>query len=715
MKKKILLGISAAFLAACSVTDTDEGKSEVLRFEDLPVCSADKGVSGVSYLGTKLYVEDDDEYYLCTKDGWILSDSSSVDGSVGSDYVIDSATVTGSATLGGAFEFNTPVLLKELKYDSKKKALVLTGSTFSDEISSAKGDFVISNVSLSSPYAMLEVTGLYFDMKTGSLSEDSLTLRAIVDLKSNDSVSVNLLSHLEVARVEKLVSLGYAVSAAKIQAEKEILTALGFSGAEDSVHAAMLAAAILFRNTEDEGSFVEAVDAFIASFAENGTWDDGEAKTSYADFAYNLENLNYRDEETHTVNLRTADYRRNLEAFGVTEVPAFETYLTKFWNFGYGLGDCGANRAGVVLLNQNEDSDSASAYFTCETNLWRPATEFERDTVNLGDAVDGELLGGNVRDSILYAFDSSGTGKGTPTRWKEADSIVLVIGKSCTDFEDGDASKAARGTFLTTEDEDDSTNYYACKDRRWMQIDKYTYAIKYLCEEEVENALETVTLDKVDSYWRCAGTKSETGSVWNWKSISEAEYNTFGEECSPSSFTKKSGTNYVCYEKAKDNADGEDKWREAVELEETLKEPCTRYNANEVVKDGSNYYRCTDPYSVGYAWNAADSADYATRDSVCDAAAMTTFTTIGKTAYVCTDSVNVKWRVATEAEILLNQVCSASNVGSSSSDGSDSYVCGCPDYSDYKTVGSEIYYAAITDAATCAEKYLSLNWVKQAP
>lgn len=707
MKKKLLFGFSAALLAACSVTDTDEGKSEVLRFEDLPRCSTEADVSGANYLGTKLYVEDDDAYYLCTKDGWILSDSLPVESNAGSsDYVIDSATVTGKAAPGGAFEFGSPILLKELKLDAKKKELLATGVSFTDEISSSKGDFVISNVSLNNRYALIEVTGLYYDMKTGNLSEDSLTLRALVNLEKADSIAVNVLTHIEFARIQKLVSKGYSVEAAKIQAEKEIFTALGFGGTVEDADAAILALSILLRNTEDESSFADALDAFSKSVAENGVWDDSEAMTLFGDFAYKLETLKFRDEESENVNLRTSDYRKHLESFGVGNVPDFESYLTKFWNFAYGLGDCGAARQHVVLQNRNENSDSASAYFTCESNVWRTASDFERDTVNLGDARDGELKEGNVRDSITYAYDSTGTGTGAPTRWVEADSIVLVIGESCTDDEEG-----TKGKFLKTKDEDEKTNYYACMRRQWTSIDKYTFEIGYLCEESLSGTVEKATVDETTTYWRCA----ETAGIWNWKNITKAEYNTNGKECNPSKLLKVGETIYVCSVKAKDNEEKIDKWREATELENSLNATCTQYNANEIFKYDSKYYRCTNPYKMGYAWNTATEADWKTKDKTCGINEMSSFTTVEKNEYVCTDSINVSWRLATENEKLIGKVCSASNIGSELSNGSDDYQCGCPDYMNPITSSTEVYYPAITDLATCEASHLSLDWLKKAP
>jgi len=663
MKKIALFGLgsfAALSMVACTVSETDEGKkNEVSNYEDLPICSTKKNLAGVNYIGQKFYVEEEDAYYLCKETGWTISDASPVSGGDEPVLVIDSNTVAGNAFVGGFFEVGSPIVLRELKLDLKKSELKETGTIFNDEISSANGDFVISNVSLYSNYALLEVTGLYRDMKTGLLSEDSVKLSTIVDMSDSDAVQVNLFSEMALPRVKKLVKDGYAVKAAKVQAEHELLTALGFGGSVEDVDAAMLATAILFRNQGDASDMISAMKAFAEAFAENGTWNDAESKTAYADFAFALQNLKIRDEETDDVVLRTSDYRKNLESFGMAEVPGFETYLTKFWNAEYGLGGCGEASESVVIKNVNEESDSASAYYICKSGVWAIASDFERDTLGLGAAIDGTIMEGSVDAEKLYVYDTTGNGEGNPARWlpietakwdegredgKTADSLVLEnwIGKACTDYED------VRYTVAKTEDADEVAHYWGCNKRKWSAdgMDAHIFELGTLCHEGIFDfdKVEVVEVDDWKRYLHCDSTISEDkkDTTWNWIDMTKHD-------------NKDNG---LC-----DN-DHVDNYGKVITYKND-KDTTTRYA------------RCGYDENRGFGWdndavNYAQEADYkGQKEDECDT------TAILSNGIVCKGAVKkgnivlyYTWRDASKSENDVGEVCSKSyNFGKVITDG----------------------------------------------
>lgn len=570
MRKLSLFGlgsVSAAFLVACSIGETDKGtQEEVSNFEDLPKCSVKRDAAGAGYLGSKFFVDEEDAYYLCTENGWIVSDDTPVDRDeviVIPEHLVENVKIEGSAENPGYFKFGSPVVLRELKFDSSKKELVSAGNEYVDEISSDIGQFVIPKVSSYNEYALVEVTGLFYDAFTGEYSEDSLTLKSLYNFISDGYVSLNLLNNAAYERAVVLMQKGYDVDAALSQAKKEFWTAVGFKSiTEGNQDAALSALNILLHGDGNSRDFVSALEAFFKDFAEDGVWDDDATIVSMGDFAFNLENNKLKDDDG-LVYLKESDIRRNLEHFGIEEAPAFESYVTKFWNFAYGLGSCGAASESVVLKNYADASDSADAYFTCASNAWRVATDFERDTVGLGDPADGELAEGNVDKSKTYAYDTTGFADGVPARWNEADSIVVVIGSSCTDEED------VAGTVVYTKNDNDEKDYYACQKRKWNPSDENTYSIGYVCDKQYKNIVEKVKAEKKgesDKYFRC---KELSEDVWFWYPVSEIDYKTRDEECDVKGVVTIGQESYVCT-----NSD-DVSFRLATELEKDLDAACS--------------------------------------------------------------------------------------------------------------------------------------------
>lgn len=667
MKKFALFGLGSAaalMMSACTVGSTDEGNSNVVsNYEDLPTCSAAANYVGVSYAGQKFYVEEEEEYYLCKGNSWVLSDASPVSGNSNQEFMVDSATVIGKASLGGFFKIGSQVVLRELKFDSYGR-LKETGNTFNDEISSADGDFVISNVSLTNKYALIEVSGLYQDMWTGEVSKDTIKLSALVDVSSDDEVKVDLFSEVEIPRIKKLVKDGYAFSAAKIQAEHEVLSSLGFGSSVEEIDAAVLATSILFRNLGDVKELSKSMKAFGESIAEDGTWKDQKSKTAFADFAYAVENKKLHDDETNELSVQYSELRKNLAKFGIDKVPGFEAFISKFWQAAYGLGTCNATRASVVIKNQDEKSDSAETYFICKSSAWAIANEFERDTVGLGNVTDGTIMEGNIDSEKLYVFDSTGIGSGNPVRWlpietamwdvgradgKMADSLVLDqwLGAACTDYED------VQYSVTMTVNEDNDTTRWGCSNRKWNVIDPFVFKMGSMCGEGTfDDKVYEIEISKVKRYLFCDSTISSTGTVtWAWdetKTIYDME-------------------DGVCDGKHKD--------------------VIGKVVVNK--DDSENYKRCA--YGSGFAWVTSTKANSVMqKETECPADEIVSKS---KNSYVCTGAVKkdkqvlyYTWREAKEDEIEAEKPCVVANIGQTiKHDGAD-YQCAAGYYNGETTI-----------------------------
>lgn len=589
MKKLYLLGIGAAatlMLSACSVGDTTEGSYEVSNFENLPECSSEPDFAGVVYMGKRLYVEEEELYYRCTESGWTESDS--LDTVFVSDtvqFALENAVVKGSVNLAGSFEFGSKVTLSEVKFAKAKNSqkFIVTKNVFEDEVSSKWGDFVVSGVNMENNYALASVEGRYQDVFTGELSKKPITMNALVDLTSGYDVKVNLWTTLAFPRAKKLIESGYLAEAALSQAETELKNVFGISDSEDA-DAAMLALVVLFHQRGDEKDLISALDEFAEDFAEDGTWDDEKEIAAMADFAFNIENFKFVNDDNE-VELKNADIRLNLEKFGFVDAAPFESYVTKFWTNSFGLGGCAVARQNAVLQNAAEKSDSADTYFTCDAGAWRVATEFESDTVNLGNAKDGALHEGNVNNKKMYVYDTTGVGEDNPLRWREidkenpADSMILVFEKACTDNK-----KETKGKINVSADKDDNDHYWACDNRQWMETNEATYRIGQLCKKNLKDTVVKLSAKKKgedDTYYKCVFSDS----YGSWMETDKVSYLTQDFDCDYEEIQKASNDKYyVCIDKENHT------FREAKEMEEKLDAVCSVQTlGNSASKDKAEY------------------------------------------------------------------------------------------------------------------------------
>lgn len=103
--------------------------------------------------------------------------------------------------------------------------LTPTGKSFKTELINNIGEFSFPKFKSSAEYFELVGNGYYFNENTGKLSNSTLTLNVILNLKSNSKISINVLTHLEQKRVKYLINKGVSFNKAKFQASKELLNA----------------------------------------------------------------------------------------------------------------------------------------------------------------------------------------------------------------------------------------------------------------------------------------------------------------------------------------------------------------------------------------------------------------------------------------------------------------------------------------------------------
>ena len=103
----------------------------------------------------------------------------------------------------------------EISIQPMDAKLQVLGSMFNTSITDDLGNFVLGSKEFSTPYVEFIANGYFFNEVKGELSNGTLTLRALVDLKDNTTVNVNVLTHLKYARIINLVASGKRFDEAK--------------------------------------------------------------------------------------------------------------------------------------------------------------------------------------------------------------------------------------------------------------------------------------------------------------------------------------------------------------------------------------------------------------------------------------------------------------------------------------------------------------------
>lgn len=649
--------------SSSSSNGDDSLVSEVPTKDDLVHCTK-------SHVGEIAHVLETDSIYKCTSEGWVLADSSIIEmtnstvGAKSSSSVkasasdvekidakkVESVTVKGLAELG-PFVSGSVVTIYAL--DS---ALATGKDKFAGKTQGDSGRFNIDKVSFESQYAMVEVSGFFKNLMTGKKTSGVKSkLHAIVDLSSGKTVNanVNVFTEMEYARVKKLVlNDKFNVPAAKKRATQEILALFGGSASEGltstaisladtgSVGSALYAALVMLQGDLSISKFNAQLSTFVEDFAEDGSWDDAKMRAQVADY---LSGVDGKD--------GFAAIRDNMKSV-VANVPAFETFLTTFWNKELGLGECVDSLETTIVKVKNSNSDLKGAGFACTSKRWHKTSDLDTELGLCTAKMEGEFKESALQKSPTYFTCKSG-------EWKEISKTAFEL-KSCTDKRNEEYVQAESGEM------------FVCVDKQWQDLDSVTFELK-LCKEDRNEKMETT---KKGETYACVGGK--------WVEPTEIEKK-LGQLCLPKNLNDKEKLGdkyYIC------KADG---WNEIDKVIYNLgfcfaktKEVC------ETGEDGK-YYECTPDND--YSWVESNelhcevgdcSADAKDREvvyknetyrcngnewDVCGASAANKV--VGD--FACVDStINEKktyvWREASPGELLTRAVCNEKLKSKSSSD-----------------------------------------------
>ena len=443
---------------------------------NLPACDANRE-------GRAFFVQNENMPRLCVKGTW-RSAADSTDFSITCsdgflhavdkianqpDLDVDTVRFNGlqrDSILGivqnGPFTFGTSVVLNEASEANFYRADGI-GHSASTCVQNNDGRYTLESVSTNSNYVKISATGFHRNLTTGGTSASPVTLSALTHVaitsenagapapvRIRDSVNVNILTQLEIPRIEQLAMNHIDFAEAKAQAEREIFAAFGIDTiqlysqpyftdgrtdkpvAEDlnmfgnsEYSAALFAISAMLQGDRDETEMMSLINTLAEDIKGDGIWNDPNWKIKIADWVVGLDTL-----------WKYNDIRNNVSSWGVAAIPNFERYMRAFVPIAYGFEACtDANAGQVTYVNQGqsalfandyEHADHSTVRFICDINSkeWRIAQPMEKDTAGFGPGTyDKEIREGRVSHDTYYIFDSDAWRTATP---QEADGFTDI-------------------------------------------------------------------------------------------------------------------------------------------------------------------------------------------------------------------------------------------------------------------------------------------------
>jgi hypothetical protein len=227
----------------------------------------------------------------------------------------------------GPFVNGSSITLFELDEE-----LVQTGNSYNTQIIDNLGSFELSGINLETSVVKFKADGFYFNEIKNSTSTASITLYALSDLTDKSIVNVNLLSTLDVSRIEYLVSQGNSFNDSKQQAQEEILNIFAISSTDIAQseqldisqdgedNAILLAISLILQGYRTEAELTQLLGDISTDIRTDGVLNSTSIGSSLINDA---------------VLLQLAAIRNNIEnkyeALGVNAtIPNFEFYVNQF-------------------------------------------------------------------------------------------------------------------------------------------------------------------------------------------------------------------------------------------------------------------------------------------------------------------------------------------------------------------------------------------------
>jgi len=329
-------------------------------------------------------------------------------------------------------------------------------ATGSATVKDKKGSFSASG-SLTSAVASIEVSGKYNNISLDK-SEGPVTVKALVDLRNKTTANVNVLTHLEYGRVQNLVATqGLSFTAAKVRAEKEVLTALGLKSdstlfedislyGTDEASMNLMAVTIALLTERSSADASALLNALAEDLAADGLLDNDANKASLGDVAYFMDIV----------------FPKNIisELNNDAEVPYFKGTADRIWAAMYNLGTCNSSKNETVVQNGNLSSSNAALYFVCLDTVWSLASEIylANYAATLAFGACTEAISGTVKDNGAGTnYICKGTSWAIATEEDLQGAAVAAQAGACT--------SANNGAVVSYQ-----SSYFICQSSFWRKL-----------------------------------------------------------------------------------------------------------------------------------------------------------------------------------------------------------------------------------------------------
>jgi hypothetical protein len=332
LNNKTLLDLSNSIKAInTSITNTNDANKKTLDSLKTAILSVDSAL---------IYISTSSPTTLTSSYNKILSNYIGILQIVKSTLAV--VQIDGSVFKGS---FLRGSLLNFYELDSN---LNQTGRSFNSTIKDDYGNFTLKAQNLTGKLVRVVGDGFYWNEVLNENSSSRITLTALCKIDSNETVNVNVLTHLERPRVEYLYNTkGLSFDSAKSQAVKEVLKAFGFENTgikraekvgvvgvgDDSK--ILLAISTLMQGYRTESEVTQILSDFSEDLEKDGTLtdvsigNDLEAHLYYVDTAIVLSNFKtkyrklYNADTVNSVDMRFVKNFQNNTAF-VKDKDLFE-------------------------------------------------------------------------------------------------------------------------------------------------------------------------------------------------------------------------------------------------------------------------------------------------------------------------------------------------------------------------------------------------------
>ncbi len=190
------------------------------------------------------------------------------------DYTVTVTITPATYTLSGQFQKGPFAIGSSIAVNEQDNNLNPTGDVYNVQTSDDLGSFSVAS-KIKNHLVEIVGDGFYMDELTGNLAASRVQIRAIADLKMDNTPTVNILTSLQAQRLKKLITNGSTYAAAYTQSQNEVLAAFGIDSNKVSGLTALYSMQI--DGNTDADSVLLAVSSILSKMAANAAAANGTA------------------------------------------------------------------------------------------------------------------------------------------------------------------------------------------------------------------------------------------------------------------------------------------------------------------------------------------------------------------------------------------------------------------------------------------------------